>query len=1080
MRRVGIWCAGIVLVLAVAGAVLVYTTIGRTIQLAPWVNERLVVQFSDAVPGASVEYEGATLLIEDDWHPHVVFERLDLVPDNGGTVMSFSEVAASLSYRKLMQGKIAPRDIRISGVVMNATRADEGEVSLAIAGGQGDGGSSAELSAIEASIEELLQTTELENLRRVSIDAITLQFDDQRAGRSWTVDGGSFLLTREDALLRMSTNLALLGGRDYFSTFEFNFETQIGSAAAQFGVSFEDVLSTDIASQSPALTWLNIIDAPISGALRFEVDDSGDLGPLNAALRISEGVVQPGGQVRPVPFKSASTHFTYDPATDAIAFDELVADSAWGQVRTEGVAYLRDMTAGLPGELWGQFRFRDLRGNPMGLFGDVVSLDYAQADFRLDLDPFAIDLGEVMVRNEEQVILAKGSFSTDADKWTVSLNAEMDQVNTRDVVRWWPENAKPKTRAWLDENITAGVLNDVTFALRSSSGERPEIYLDFEFQDAEVRYVKTLPPVKQAKGRAVWVDNRFVVTAEGGQVTPGAGGSLDVTGTSFVIPDIRIKQPPAEVLLNVEGTVTSALSLLDRKPFEIFSKAKLPVDLADGQATARGIIKLPLKKALKPGEASFDVQAVARDVRTSQFIPDKQIIAPELQISATSETVSVGGRGRIGSVPVEATWSMQLGPENGGKSQVLGSVELSERTVDEFNLGLSQDMVSGQGRATFRVDIARGQVPRLNLSSDLKGLNISIPALEWGKSKSRAAELSLDIALSQPPRVEDIRLSARGLEAQGDITLTEGGGMDVFTIDTLRVGSWFDGSAKLTGRPGQPVPGIEITGGELDLTQLPDQSGQTRNNAGQTPILANVSRIKVTDAIDLTDVGGSFLAGGGMHGEFRARVNGGAAIAGSLTPTGGRSAIQIRSSDAGGVLRSAGFLKNGNGGDMQLDLLPLGDADFDGRVTINNVRIQDAPAFAELLNAVSVVGLLDQLGGEGILFSEVESRFRIGPRKIAIAQASAVGPSMGISADGIYHTEDRVFDMQGVVSPIYVLNAIGRPIARKGEGLFGFNYAVRGPADDLRISVNPLSVLTPGIFRNIFRRPPPSLDEASE
>ena len=78
---------------------------------------------------------------------------------------------------------------------------------------------------------------------------------------------------------------------------------------------------------------------------------------------------------------------------------------------------------------------------------------------------------------------------------------------------------------------------------------------------------------------------------------------------------------------------------------------------------------------------------------------------------------------------------------------------------------------------------------------------------------------------------------------------------------------------------------------------------------------------------------------------------------------------------------------------------------------------------------------------------------------------------MGISMDGIYNLSSEQLDMQGVISPIYLLNAIGRPIAKRGEGLFGFNYSLRGSPDNPSVSVNPLSVLTPGFLRDIFRRP---------
>jgi hypothetical protein len=57
---------------------------------------------------------------------------------------------------------------------------------------------------------------------------------------------------------------------------------------------------------------------------------------------------------------------------------------------------------------------------------------------------------------------------------------------------------------------------------------------------------------------------------------------------------------------------------------------------------------------------------------------------------------------------------------------------------------------------------------------------------------------------------------------------------------------------------------------------------------------------------------------------------------------------------------------------------------------------------------------------------------------------------------------------------LYVVNGlVGGLFTPRREGLFGFTYRLTGTADNSDVTVNPLSVLTPGIFREIFRRPPP-------
>ena len=102
-----------------------------------------------------------------------------------------------------------------------------------------------------------------------------------------------------------------------------------------------------------------------------------------------------------------------------------------------------------------------------------------------------------------------------------------------------------------------------------------------------------------------------------------------------------------------------------------------------------------------------------------------------------------------------------------------------------------------------------------------------------------------------------------------------------------------------------------------------------------------------------------------------------------------------------------------------------------------------------------------------------EADFVLRPGEVEIERSSAVGASMGVSMEGAYQTGGGALAMEGVISPIYLLNGIGAFLTRPGEGLFGFTYRLGGTADAPQVSVNPLSILTPGMFRDIFRTPAP-------
>ena len=158
------------------------------------------------------------------------------------------------------------------------------------------------------------------------------------------------------------------------------------------------------------------------------------------------------------------------------------------------------------------------------------------------------------------------------------------------------------------------------------------------------------------------------------------------------------------------------------------------------------------------------------------------------------------------------------------------------------------------------------------------------------------------------------------------------------------------------------------------------------------------------------------------------------------------------------------------GGALDMTLTPRSQSGhYDGRVTIRDVRVRNASVLAELLNAISVVGLLEQLNGQGLVFNQVEGEFLLTPQLVDLRRGSATGASLGVSMTGVYQSGSRQLAMEGVISPVYLLNGVGAVLTRRGEGVFGFNYRLRGTADALEVAVNPLSILTPGMFRNLFR-----------
>jgi hypothetical protein len=77
---------------------------------------------------------------------------------------------------------------------------------------------------------------------------------------------------------------------------------------------------------------------------------------------------------------------------------------------------------------------------------------------------------------------------------------------------------------------------------------------------------------------------------------------------------------------------------------------------------------------------------------------------------------------------------------------------------------------------------------------------------------------------------------------------------------------------------------------------------------------------------------------------------------------------------------------------------------------------------------------------------------------------------------GTVDFKSQTVDLGGTYVPLYGLNSAFRAIpiigpvlgGRQGEGLVGITFAIQGKLDDPSVLVNPMSIMTPGIFRQIF------------
>ena len=164
-------------------------------------------------------------------------------------------------------------------------------------------------------------------------------------------------------------------------------------------------------------------------------------------------------------------------------------------------------------------------------------------------------------------------------------------------------------------------------------------------------------------------------------------------------------------------------------------------------------------------------------------------------------------------------------------------------------------------------------------------------------------------------------------------------------------------------------------------------------------------------------------------------------------------------------------------GDIVFSLDNLSNEIQSGKYLIKNFSIKDASFLARLLQLASFTGLLEILANEGIPFTNLQGAFNIDKSIIKIDNTRFEGLSLGASTTGSINLKNKELDLEGVLIPAYAINTIinkipllGKIITGiEGEGIIGFNYKVLGNYENPEYTINPFSVLTPGIIRSIFK-----------
>lgn len=681
------------------------------------------------------------------------------------------------------------------------------------------------------------------------------------------------------------------------------------------------------------------------------------------------------------------------------------------------------------------------------------------------------------------------------------ISIDLDHASMDTLPKIWPPGiGGPGTRPWLVANVPVGQISrghvalELTAPADLSDATVTHIEGGLDAADVTLYWLAPIPPIEHASAHLSFTDPDTIdITITGGRQQNTQlllkQAKLRLTGIAghdqFLAVDGMLGGPFADVVSVLRHP---RIHLLDRRPIPLANPA--------GSVSSRITVSLPLKNELDMDNVAIHATGQLTDGHAGGMAAGRDLDHATINFDVANDGMKLDGAAEIAALPAQFTVAMDF--RGGPPSQVLEKVDATAVIAANrlTTLGANpMGAITGSLAGRLSYQERRNGEASLAVSADLAKTGIADKRVDWHKAigTQGSAEAAVRLKAGRLIGIDRLAAQAPGLTVQASGE-TRNGEASLLRIDRLVVGNTTDigGTLRLPSQPGQPYEAT-LTGHALDiaglLTHSPDRDAASGTSAGPAyRVDAHIDRLTLANATVWTAVAAHVENNGAITSNATLDAASGTHRIGlSILPDQGGRALQARADDAGALIAALDLDKRMVGGTLSADgrfddTTPAHS--LSGTVTIQDFRLQNAPAVGRLLQAMSLYGLVEVAQGPGLGFTRLTAPFTLMGDTLTFTDLRSFSSSLGFTAKGTLDLARHAADIQGTVIPIYALNSLlGRlPVIGKlfspeaGGGLFALAFNITGSLDDPRVTVNPLSALTPGVLRrffDIFKESPP-------
>jgi len=595
---------------------------------------------------------------------------------------------------------------------------------------------------------------------------------------------------------------------------------------------------------------------------------------------------------------------------------------------------------------------------------------------------------------------------------------------------------------------------------------------------ATVNYLEGLPPVVGANAKGDFDLSQMSVVVSGGGIGP-----LKLKPSTIKLTDFEKDVQNIDIPIRLIGPVQSVLKLIDAPRFKYAQAVGLKPEDVTGNIDGGVDLKFPLLKSILMKDAAITADGQLTDLASGNLVKGINISEGDMTLALDKAGFSLNGKAAIQKIPFLISWE-QAFDEKSGKPLKHATLNGDVSGEQWGRLGVDA-LATTQGPIAVKLEVLQKTKKSTSFtgSLDMKNALMDVSDLKWKKPLNTPATASF---AAEMPEGKDINITSieaegPGLKIKGKGTLSAADMKPVsITLNPLIVGRT-DVALRYTQVPGAngkltfnaEGAALDISGmhGSNDTEHADPRSKEfhlkvAKFYTSDTGYISKVSAIAVRDPQGWSQIN--------LHG----LADGGPMLSMDLDQlTDGHRNLLITCDDFGEALKGLGFTDTVKGGKLKISGVSTVEKPrlINGKIYITHFDVKDLPVLVVLMNATSPFGIFNLVSGK-LGFDQLQGKFRWQGDALDLDNIRASGDSVGMTISGKADMNSGKADLNGTVAPFSMINRIIGSIpligdmitGGEGQGVLGVTYTIKGSLDKPDVSVNPASLLTPGILRSIF------------